>query len=133
MTRRVSGLTQTARVKRLLDQRGRQGLTAVDFAQTPTADGGPPILRVAARVNDLKNQGYDIRTCGERDKCAVYVWGKFLAPAVSVEPVDPARSGVAACHADNTGSTGSTDTAPSLFDPPAARPQNAIWEDADAA
>lgn len=32
------------------------------FSQTPTLDGGKPILRVAARVKELRIEGYEIST-----------------------------------------------------------------------
>lgn len=50
--------TQTDRVYAAL-QRGP--ITSVDF-QSPTCDGGPPILRVAARINELRDRGCRIRS-----------------------------------------------------------------------
>lgn len=54
-------VTQRARVLRLAEQRGAQGFTAKDF-MPPTADGGPPIWRCAARVNEIRKAGRAIET-----------------------------------------------------------------------
>ena len=35
-------------------------------------DGGHPITRVAARIRDLRDDGFDIYVDGERYGCAVY-------------------------------------------------------------
>lgn len=37
-----------------------------------TPDGGKPILRVAARIKDLKDEGYPVQRTGTRNACAVY-------------------------------------------------------------
>lgn len=65
-------MTQTDRVLAALSRAGARGITAVDFIRFPTIDGGPPILRVAARIKELRDQGFEIETDGERDSCAVY-------------------------------------------------------------
>lgn len=54
---------------------------AVDF-QAPTVDGGKPILRVPARILDLKREGWAIDRVGTRNHCAVY----RLASAVLDHP-----------------------------------------------
>lgn len=46
-------------------------VSPVDY-QAPTVDGGKPILRVAARINDLRNEGHRIDTIGKKHGCAVY-------------------------------------------------------------
>lgn len=35
-------------------------------------DGGKPILRVAARINDLRKAGWPIERTGKHNACAVY-------------------------------------------------------------
>lgn len=69
----MNQLSQKDRVLRLLRQRGNRGITAVDFLGPYVADGGKPITRVAARVQDLRDAGYDVQTVGKRNQCAVYV------------------------------------------------------------
>jgi hypothetical protein len=76
--------TQTERVLRLLERRGPHGVTAVDFQLPDIADGGKPILRVAARILELRDQGHRIVDGGVRNKCKVYI----LEPAqTEPEPV----------------------------------------------
>ena len=53
-------MTQKQRILRALETAGGDGLVASDFMVTP-ADGGAPILRVAARVHDLRADGFLIR------------------------------------------------------------------------
>lgn len=65
-------MTQCDRVLAALTRVGDHGVTQVDFIRFPTIDGGPPILRIAARVKDLRDAGFEIITKGERDGCAIY-------------------------------------------------------------
>lgn len=46
---------------RVLAQLRRGPVTPVDF-QAPAVDGGKPILRVAARIGELRAEGHDITT-----------------------------------------------------------------------
>jgi len=46
-------------------------VSPVDY-QAPTIDGGKPILRVAARILDLRREGHAIEVVGTRNHCAVY-------------------------------------------------------------
>lgn len=80
-------MTQAARVLAAL-RKHKQGITQVDFL-TPCIDHGAPITRVAARVLELKQDGHQIVTDGERDSCAVYklVYDAETAPEVEPEPV----------------------------------------------
>lgn len=74
-------MTQTDRV--LQQASSERGVTAVDFQLPNVIDGGPPILRVAARVNELA-ETWDIRVIGKRDKCVVYRnFGRLTAPPVA--------------------------------------------------
>lgn len=79
-------MTQTSRVLRLLEHRGAYGVTAVDFQLPDVADGGPPILRVAARILELREEGYHITDAGIRNKCKVYVLQ--TADTAAEPPVD---------------------------------------------
>ena len=54
-------MTQNDRVLALLRQRGDQGLNTADL-MAPAVDGRKPILRLAARIFDLQQQGYRIRS-----------------------------------------------------------------------
>lgn len=65
-------MTQTSRLLAALTRAGDRGVTSVDFIRTPTIDGGPPILRLAARVKELRDEGFNVVTDGERDSVAVY-------------------------------------------------------------
>lgn len=67
--------TQHERIARFLIAH-RDGLTAVDCVRAPTFDGGPPIMRPASRIAQVREildaRGYDLVTGGKRDKCVVY-------------------------------------------------------------
>jgi hypothetical protein len=65
-------VTQTERVLAALTRAGAHGITAVDFLRFPTVDGGPPITRVAARIEELRDQGHPISSGERRNKCVVY-------------------------------------------------------------
>lgn len=75
--------TQKERVLASLEAAGSGGVTQADWsgAFRPTPDGGGPITRLAARINDLKADGHLIVCDGKRDQCAVYV----LQPAAPAE------------------------------------------------
>lgn len=83
-------MTQTERVLEALRTVGDKGLTQVDFLRYPTIDGGPPITRVAARVEELRDQGYCIVSGERRDKCVVYRMRpeKPAEPPMIEEPLD---------------------------------------------
>lgn len=66
-------MTQTRRVLAALRMRGARGITAADFAAGRVIDGNKPIMRVAARILELRQDGHEIIVEGERDGgCAVY-------------------------------------------------------------
>ncbi len=73
-------MTQRARTLRALLRVGARGLTAADFASGQTCDDGPPIMRLAARVQELRDSGLTITSTGRRGPLAVYV----------IEPTDQA-------------------------------------------
>lgn len=77
--------TQKERVLASLKAAGSSGVTQADWsgAYRSTPDGGGPITRLAARINDLKADGHLIVCDGKRDQCAVYV----LQPA-AVAPAE---------------------------------------------
>lgn len=59
-----------ARVLKFLRGSHAAGLSPVDVKDVPP-DGGKPILRLAARIDELKNLGYTFTTT-RRNHCAVY-------------------------------------------------------------
>lgn len=73
--------TQSRRVLAALKGAGGRGLTQADWLRQPTPDLGPPITRMAARVNELRELGYRIESRGRRDRCTIYV----LTGAVTLE------------------------------------------------
>ncbi len=73
---------QAERVLEALRHVGGKGLTQVDYLRYPTIDGGPPITRVAARIEELRGLGYCIESGERRDKCVVY----RLRPEKPAEP-----------------------------------------------
>lgn len=66
-------MTQKGRVLELLKKRGQNGITQVDFLAPWVADGGKPITRLAARVLELRDAGFNIENRGTRNGCVVYV------------------------------------------------------------
>jgi hypothetical protein len=72
-------VTQNDRALRMMYQRGGLGITPIDFAAPNVIDGGAPIMRLARCVNDLRNQGHNIKTFKD-GKVARYV----LVPHVEV-------------------------------------------------
>lgn len=65
--------SQNDRVLAALRKTGTRGLSAVDFLPPRTVDGGEPILRLAARIHDLRKREFSIKKVGERHGTAVYV------------------------------------------------------------
>lgn len=81
---------------RVLDQLRRGTTCQVDWYAPHVVDGGKPITRLAARINELREQGHRIMVVGRKHKCAVY---ELMPPApVEVAPVlfDPALGSVPA-------------------------------------
>lgn len=64
-------MTQRDRVLAQLKRTGRV-LPYQDFTP-PTVDGGKPIARVAPRIEELRQEGYDIQTRIAENGTAVYV------------------------------------------------------------
>lgn len=83
-------MTQAQRIHRALKLAGPRGITALDFIRTPTFDGGLPITRLAARIQELREQGHVITSSEKRNKCAVYVLVVFVAPPTEEPETDVA-------------------------------------------
>lgn len=58
-------MSQAGRVYSALLRAGSEGITPIDFAAPDVIDGGPPIMRVAARIRDLREEGFNIDTVTE--------------------------------------------------------------------
>lgn len=122
-------MTQRDRILTALQTAGARGITQVDFLRFPTVDGGPPITRVAARVEELRKQGHDISSSGTRDRCAIY----RLRVVASDEPVrDQPRLGGPASAVGEPPDTGSSE-AITLFDPAAVNTPLGAYDEYDAA
>ncbi len=63
-------MTQSQRIARALKMRGPRGITPLDFIGD-TFDGGTQIMRVAARVQELRDRGLTIENVGGQH--AIYV------------------------------------------------------------
>jgi hypothetical protein len=118
--RPVAGRSGAERVLELARRRGRGGVHSSDFdVAGETADGGPPIRRLAARIDELKRQGHWFTTRKRRDRTAEYV---LVRDAAAVE------------LALREASEPRPDPEPErLFDPPPAPAREAAlfdWEDA---
>lgn len=66
-------MTQGERVLRELRRQAGRGVTAWDFCGPSVIDGGPRIMRVGARILELKRAGHAIVKAGRRDGHDVYV------------------------------------------------------------
>jgi hypothetical protein len=106
-------MSQRDRVLAALYRRGRHGLTQIDFDLPDVIDGGAPIKRVAARVEELRDQGFRITSGERRNKCTVYRVEGVTSDAGTLEEPVPATD---------------TDGAPTLFAP--QKPRNAIFDEA---
>jgi hypothetical protein len=81
--------TQRERVLRALRDHP-DGITAVDFAAPDVVDGGHPIMRVAARVKELRDLGAEIFADGRRNGVAIYRLHE-VEPLPPPSVVSPAR------------------------------------------
>jgi hypothetical protein len=103
----IAGLTDKDRILRLARARGDQGFTAVDMQLPHVADGGKPILRVAARVKDLRDEGFVFHSGGTRNRCRIYIldaaYRGATEPAPTSGPSAPDCSSSSTAGADGTG------------------------------
>ncbi len=63
-------MTQVERV--IEAARSFRGVCQVDFLLPDVCDGGGPITRVGARIQDAEDRGYVFETIGWRDKTKVF-------------------------------------------------------------
>lgn len=83
-------LSQNDRVLAALRRAGADGLDCSAFLMHPeTVDGGPPIVRLPARIADLRAQGHRIATRRQPERA----YARYVLVAVAPLLVDaPARS-----------------------------------------
>jgi hypothetical protein len=114
----VSARAARSGAERVLDlarRRGRRGVHQTDFDVGRVVDGGKPIRRLAARVDELKRDGHWFTTRRNRDRTITYI---LVRDAAALEP---------ALHAAG-------ELAPErLFEPAPAPPLNAALRDWEAA
>jgi hypothetical protein len=88
-------MTQTDRVYQLLRRRGEAGITVADFIGPETADGGPTVSRLAARVGQLRHErGLNIVAEGRRGGYVIYRLReeqRLTVPAPAVAPIEPGQ------------------------------------------
>lgn len=108
MTSTATPMPQADRVLRALQERRGDGVTPVHFAAPDVLDGGSPIMRVAARVQDLRDRGHRIETRKGRGGVARYVLiespagtkaARSRPPAPSNRELDAARAARAEAEA----------------------------------
>jgi hypothetical protein len=113
--RPVAARSGAERVLELARRRGRRGVHCSDFdVPGQTADGGKPIRRLAARVDELRNLGHVFETRKRADRTVDYVLARDAAAVElalrEISEREPER----------------------LFDPVPAKPLNAAlcdWQD----
>ncbi len=106
-------------MRRALLKAGPVGVTAVDFLAPNVIDYGPPITRVAARIEELRKDGLPIQSGGERDSCRVYILRAVQLPTGPPAPVSAPPT---------------VEPAPALFEVAAAtRSPYSIYDDERAA
>lgn len=116
-------MTQRERVLKMLHQRGALGVTPVDFAGPDVIDGGAPIMRLAPRVQELRDQGYVIRTF-KKGQVAKYV----LVPQAGFALTTPDEAPVVGVTAGVVGPEWSTES-PVLAAPSSGRAGESPPED----
>lgn len=69
-------------------------VSVIDFLAPVVIDGGRPITRLAARIRDLRSEGYDIEHAGVVNGCASY----RLADQEVGQLFDPRETTMARSH-----------------------------------
>jgi len=119
-------VTQKDRVLAALIARQDRGITPVDFAAPDVIDNGKPIMRVAARIHDLRQDGIPILEAREPNGTARYTLNDF--PPASFRPggEPPAQAPGGAAPPRHAPPDGAGE--PLLFDPAAY--ERPAWMDA---
>jgi hypothetical protein len=118
--RPVATRSGAERVLELARKRGRHGVHCSDFAVAgKTADGGKPILRLAARIDELRLRGHWFNTRKRRDRTVDYILVRDAAAvARALSRASEPRSGAEPER---------------LFEPPPPVPLNAVLTEWEAA
>lgn len=83
----MAKVTQKDRIERALRRTGQRGITQADFIGAVIVDGGAPITRVAARIDELKQSGLKITAFGHRDGgCVIYRLEEHIPPPPAAAP-----------------------------------------------
>ena len=82
-------MSQKTRVLRALQAVGGKGICATDFLAPNVCDGEAPVTRLAARINELRDEGHEIIDAGIRDSCRVY---RLVAKREVPDPLPPLHS-----------------------------------------
>lgn len=119
--------SQVERVLALLRERAGagRGVNTTELQELPVADGGRPILRLAARVHQLRERGFVISGRRERNGTQTYV----LLAEPEVERASSAEHKVASPSADKSPARlalGGADTPPRSAAP--AEPLAALFD-----
>lgn len=113
-------MTQKDRILQALRLAGQTGIRPEDFLLPDVIDGGKPILRVAARVQDLRKEGHRINT-DTSGVTAIYT----LVGAVEVmSPVEGAGS---AFRDESALVTGGVTPSASTWDEPEVVDEELVW------
>lgn len=121
-------MTQKQRILNALRTAGGRGVSPTDFLAPNVCDGGKPILRVAARILDLKHEGHNI-DCQTEAGVAVYVL-RDSAPVVTHS--QPNRVVVNDAPVLDSGgiASGSPEEPGGLFDASVFEPETDWYEEA---
>lgn len=79
-------MSQKNRVLASLHKHRKHGISQIDFDLPDVIDGGAPIKRVAARIEELRDEGFAIRSGERRQKCIVY---RLVPEANAPTAIDP--------------------------------------------
>ncbi len=115
-------------IERVLDELRRGPVKVTDFAAPDVCDGAKPILRVAARVDELRKQGFDITSSRASNGCAIYTLASPKDGAGIAGPLAPAVTG---SGADSHVLSSAVSAAP-LFPADLYRPRRAHYQQENA-
>jgi hypothetical protein len=93
-------VTQTDRV--IAAARSFRGVCQVDLLGPETVDGGPPITRLAARIQDAEAKGFAFEIIGWRKSTKVYrlIDAEQVPASAADPPVSPAAAGMPSPRGD---------------------------------
>jgi hypothetical protein len=108
-------------------------VSPIDFAAPDVCDDGKPIMRVAARIKDLRDRGYTIRSSRAANGTAIYRMEsqpenhgnaassagtpEMAAPSVAMTAVQQEAASPAASRVPPSSRDGLLDSTPSTWNP----------------